>query len=83
VDSAEDQGNRLCPLLVCVAHDGYRQCLVEAFYEAVSRGVVGSYPRELNATQPGWGLEELRFKLTFLVGDDGLCATEAGYPAGQ
>jgi hypothetical protein len=68
---------------VRVAHDGCLQCPVEAFNESVSRGVVGGHPRDLNTTQLGQGLEELRFKLTFLVGGDDLRSTEAGNPAGQ
>jgi hypothetical protein len=83
VDSEENQGKRLCPLLVRVAYYGYPQCPVEAFHKYVSRGMVGGRPRELNATQPGQGLEKLRFELTFLVGGDGLWATEAEYPASQ
>jgi hypothetical protein len=38
---------------------------------------------ELNATQPGQGLEKLRFELTSLVSGDSLWATEVGYPGGQ
>jgi hypothetical protein len=36
----------------------------------------------LDATKLGQGVEELRFKLTSLVGGD-VRTTEAGYPAGQ
>jgi hypothetical protein len=72
-----------CPLLVCVAHDDCLQCSVEAFHESVSRGVMGSLPQELNATQLSQRLEKLRFEVTSLVGGDGLWTTEAGYPAGQ
>jgi hypothetical protein len=56
---------------------------MEAPHESISRGVVDSRLQELNATQPGHGLEKLRFKLTALVGGDGLRTTEAGYPAGE
>jgi hypothetical protein len=56
---------------------------MEALYETVGYGVVGGGPRELNATQLGQGPEKLGFELASLVGDDGLWAAEAGYPAGQ
>jgi hypothetical protein len=82
-DSEDNQGKRLCSLLVRVAHDGCLQCPVKAFHEPVSRGVVGGRPRELNATHPGHRLEKLGFKLTSLVGGDGVRATEVEYPAGQ
>jgi hypothetical protein len=62
-----------------MAHDGCLQSPVEAFHKSVGRGVVGGHPEELNATQTGQGLEKLRFKLTSLVGGDGLQATEDGY----
>jgi hypothetical protein len=78
-DSEENQGKRLRSLLVHMTHDGCLQYLVEAFHESISRGVVGGCLRELNTTQPGQELEKLRFKLTSLVGGDGLRATEEGY----
>jgi hypothetical protein len=40
-------------------------------------------PVSPNMPNNSQGVEELRFKLTSLVGGDGLRATEAGYPAGQ
>jgi hypothetical protein len=55
---------------------------VEAFHESVIRGVVGGCWRELNATQPGAGLENFGLYLTSLAGGDGLRAAETGYPAG-
>jgi hypothetical protein len=70
-------------VLVGVAQDGCFEGPVEPFHEPVSRRVVGGCPRELNATKLGQGVEELRLKLTSLVGGEGLRATEAGYPAGQ
>jgi hypothetical protein len=70
-------------VLVRVADDGCFQRPVEAFHESFNSGVVGGRPREMNATQPGQGVEKLRFKLTSLVSGDGLRTTEAGYPAGQ
>jgi hypothetical protein len=54
-----------------------------AFHESIIRRVVGGRPWELNATLPGKELEELLFKLTFMVVGDGFRATEAGYPVGQ
>jgi hypothetical protein len=77
------QGKLLCPLLVCVAHDDCLQRSVEAFHESFSCGVVGGRPRDLNVTQPGQGLEELKFKLASLVCGGGLRITKSGYPAGQ
>jgi hypothetical protein len=44
---------------------------------------VGGRLRELNATHPGQGLENLGFKLASLGGGDGRRATEADYPAGE
>jgi hypothetical protein len=41
VDSEENQGKRLCPMLIRVAHDGCLQCPAKAFHEPVSREVVG------------------------------------------
>jgi hypothetical protein len=82
-DSEENKGKRLCPVLVRVAYDGCLQYPVEPFHESISCGLVGSCPRELNATQLGQGVEELGFKLMSLVGADGLQTTKAGYPAGQ
>jgi hypothetical protein len=79
----ENQRKRLCPLFVCVAHDGYFQCPVEAFHEPIIHGEVDGRLRQLNATHPVQGLEKLGFKETSLVGGDGLGTTEGGYPAGQ
>jgi hypothetical protein len=45
--------------------------------------MVGGCPGKLNSTHFGQAVEELRLKLSFLVGGDGLRATEARYPAGK
>jgi hypothetical protein len=66
-----------------VAHDVCLQHPVEVFHESVSCGLVGGYPRMVDATQLGQGMEELRFKLMSLVSGDGLQTTDAGYTAGQ
>jgi hypothetical protein len=58
-DYEENQGKRLCPLLLRVGHDGYVQCPVEIFHEFVMCVVVGGRPREMNAIQPRQGLENL------------------------
>jgi hypothetical protein len=55
-----------------MAHDGCLQRSVETLH-----GMVGGRPQELNTTQLGQGLEELRFELASLVGGDGLWTTEA------
>jgi hypothetical protein len=60
-----------------MAHDGCLQRSVEMLHESVSRGMVGGRPRELNTTQFGQGLEELRFEMPSLIGGDGLRTTEA------
>jgi hypothetical protein len=36
-DSEENQGKRICPMLVCVAHDGCLQCPLAAGWWAVVR----------------------------------------------
>jgi hypothetical protein len=78
VDSKENQGKCLSPLLVCVAHDGCLQFLVEVFHKCVGRRLVDSHLQKLNATHPGQELEKLKFKMTSLVSGDVLQATKAG-----
>jgi hypothetical protein len=52
---------------------------VEAFDESIGRGMI----REVNTTEFGQGVEELRLELMSLVGGDGLRATETGHPTVQ
>jgi hypothetical protein len=82
-DSEENQGTRLCPLFICVAHDGCLQRPVNAFHETIGCWMVGGSPGKLNSSHFGQRVEELQLELTSLVGGDGLWATEAGYPAGK
>jgi hypothetical protein len=64
-------------MLVRMAHDGGLQGPVEAFHESVGCGLIRGCSNKLNAAEFGQGVEELGLKLTSLVGDDGLWATEA------
>jgi hypothetical protein len=82
-DAGKNQGKRLSPLLVCMAHDGGLQGPVEAFHESVGCEIISGCPRKLNATKLGQVVEELWLKLTSLVDGDGLQATETLYPATQ
>jgi hypothetical protein len=49
----------------------------KAFHESVRCWMISGCPKKVNATELGQGVEELRLKLTTLVGGDGLQATEA------
>jgi hypothetical protein len=63
-------------MLVCMAHDGGLQGPVESFHESFGCGMISGCPRKLNATKLGQGVKELGFKLTSLLGGDGLWVTE-------
>jgi hypothetical protein len=39
-DAEKNQGKRLSPMLVCMAHDGGLQGMVEAFHESVGCGMI-------------------------------------------
>jgi hypothetical protein len=54
-DSEVKQGKLLCPLLVCVAHDGCLQRPVEAFHEIVRCWMVSGCPGK-----PGSGRAVIR-----------------------
>jgi hypothetical protein len=58
-DAEENQKKRLCPLLVCVTHDGCLLRPVEAFHESVDCGMVGGCPGKLSYTHSGQGMEQL------------------------
>jgi hypothetical protein len=64
-------------MLVGMAHDGGLQGTVEAFHESVGCGMIRGCSSNVNATEFGQGVEELRLKLTSLIGGNGLRATEA------
>jgi hypothetical protein len=66
-DTQENQGKRLFPLLVGVAHCGCFQCPVEAFDEPVGWKMVGGRPGQLSSTQFSQGVKEMRLELTSLV----------------
>jgi hypothetical protein len=64
-------------MLVGMTNIGGLQGPVEAFHESVGCGMIRGCSGNVNATEFGQGVEELRLKLTSLVGGDGLWATVA------
>jgi hypothetical protein len=59
VGSEENQGKHLSPLLVCVAHDDFLQCPVEASHKSVDCRVMSGCAQNLNPTKFGHGIGEL------------------------
>jgi hypothetical protein len=45
--------------------------------------MVGAHPAEMDTTQLGQAVEDLRIKLVSLIGRDGLWTAEAIYPDGE
>jgi len=68
-------------MLIRVAHDGGLLGAMQAFHEAVSCGVVGGSPAEVDAAHLSQALEEVRLKLSSLVRGDGLWTAKTCYPA--
>ena len=68
-------------LLVRMAHDGGLQCSVQTFHEAVSCGVVGGHPAEVDTTHLRQAVEEMLLEVASLFGRDCLWTSKACYPA--
>jgi hypothetical protein len=58
-DAEKNQGERLGPMLVCIAYDDGLLGPMKAFHESVGCGVMSGCPKKVNATGLGQGVEEL------------------------
>jgi hypothetical protein len=77
----EDEWERVCPLVICVTHDGSFHGSMQAFHKIVGSRVMRGCSAEVNATNLCKVVEELGFELASLVGGDGLWATKTGNPS--